>query len=184
MAAESNPSGYRIRVGEREHRVEILAASEGQPLRVRVDGHEFEVANAGVHALRVAPQSGEDRRQLEVTLASDGGRASEAWLSGTRAKLAVQTEREARLAAALGKSSAGHGSGELLAPMPGRVVKVGIALGDRVERGAPIMIVEAMKMENELQAPISGIVRSIAVQAGAAVDANQVLCVIEPEPAA
>lgn len=177
--------GYRIRVGEREHHVEIVeAGGEGEPLRVRVDGHEFEVASAGVHTLRVSPRSGDDLRQLEVALAGMHGRAREASLGGVRTKLAVQTEREARLAAALGKSSAGHGSGELLAPMPGRVVKVAMGVGDRVELGAPVLIVEAMKMENELQAPITGIVRSIAVSQGDTVEANQVLCVIEPEPAA
>jgi biotin carboxyl carrier protein len=179
MAAE--PTGYRIRVGEREHQVEIIGGGEGEPIRVRVDGHEFEVASAGAHTMRVAPRSGGDLRQLEVSLAEHEGRAREAWLAGVRAKLEVRTEREARLAAALGKSAAGHGSGELIAPMPGRVVKVAIAVGDRVERGAPVLIVEAMKMENELQAPITGRVRSIAVGQGDTVEANLVLCVIEPE---
>lgn len=177
MAGETS---YRIRVGEREHVVEIVGGGGDEgPLRVRVDGHEYEVAGAGVHTLRVAPQGEPLARQLEVALAGEQGRAREAWLAGTRAKLEVQTAREAKLAAALGKSASGHASGELIAPMPGRVVKVGVAVGDRVERGAPVLIVEAMKMENELQAPISGIVRSVAVHAGMAVEANAVLCVIE-----
>lgn len=188
MAGETS---YRVRVGEREHEVEILAGDAEGPLRVRVDGHEFEVAGAGAHTLRVAPQhepergvgvqpQGQSARQLEIALAGTHGRASEAWLAGTRAKLLVQTAREAKLAAALGKTAAGHASGEVVAPMPGRIVKVGVAVGDHVERGAPILIVEAMKMENELQAPIAGIVRSVAVTPGMAVDANAVLCVIEP----
>ncbi len=182
MAAET--TGYRIRVGAREHQVEVVGGGEGEPLRVRVDGHEFEVATAGVHTSRVAATSGEDHRQHEIALAGPNGRAREASLGGVRVKLEVQTEREARLAAALGKSANAHASGELLAPMPGRVVKVAVAVGDTVERGGPVMIVEAMKMENELQAPVAGVVRSIAVQAGDTVDANQVLCVIEPLPAA
>jgi biotin carboxyl carrier protein len=181
MAADS--TGYRIRVGEREHHVEIVGGGGDEPLRVRVDGHEFEVASAGAHTLRVAPRSDGDLRQLEVALAELDGRATEAWLAGVRAKLEVRTEREARLAAALGKSAGGRGSGELIAPMPGRVVKIAMVVGDRVERGAPVLIVEAMKMENELQAPITGLVRSIAVGPGDTVEANQVLCVIEPEPA-
>lgn len=181
MAADT--TGYRIRVGEREHQVEVVETGEGEPLRVLVDGHEFEVAGAGAHTLRVSPRSGGDLRQLEVAIAEVKGRAREAWLAGVRAKLEVQTEREARLAAALGKSAGGRSSGELVAPMPGRVVKVAMAVGDRVERGAPVLIVEAMKMENELQAPITGLVRSIAVGQGDTVEANQVLCVIEPESA-
>ncbi len=184
MAANQR-EGFRIRVGEREHHVEIVALSDdpSAPVRVRVDGHELEVAEAGAHALRVAATTGDDHRQREITLATDprsrGGRPTEAWLAGVRTRLEVQTEREARLAAALGQSAGGASSGSLVAPMPGRVVKVLVAVGDTVERGAPAVIVEAMKMENELHAPVSGVVRSVGVREGDTVDANQILVEIE-----
>lgn len=173
--------GYRIRVGEREHEVEVEVDGAGER-RVWVDGHPFEVADAGAHALRVSPEaspeSGAVRRQIEVTLAGEP-RPREAWVAGSRAQLEVRTEQEARLAQALGKNTGAAGSGSLTAPMPGRVVKILVRVGEDVSHGAPAIIVEAMKMENELHAPAGGVVRSIAVAEGDTVDAGQVLLEIE-----
>jgi biotin carboxyl carrier protein len=66
--------------------------------------------------------------------------------------------------------------------MPGRVVKILIREGEAIELGAPAIIVEAMKMENELHAPASGTVARIAVAEGDTVDAGQILCEIVPPP--
>lgn len=168
--------GYRIRVGEREHEVEVEVGADGER-RVFVDGAAFEVADAGGHAVRVSPQHGQTSRQIEVTLASKPGepRPSEAWVTGERVRVVVQTAQEARLARALGKSAAGVGSGSLTAPMPGRVVKILVSEGEVVVQGAPAIIVEAMKMENELHAPTAGVVQRVAVREGDTVDAGQVL---------
>lgn len=168
--------GYRIRVGEREHEVEVEVGADGER-RVFVDGRAFEVADAGGHGLRVSPAEGAVRRQIEVTLASKPGqpRPSEAWVAGERVRVVVQTEQEARLERALGKSAAGGGSGSLTAPMPGRVVKILVSEGEVVAHGAPAIIVEAMKMENELHAPTAGVVQRVAVREGDTVDAGQVL---------
>jgi biotin carboxyl carrier protein len=64
-------------------------------------------------------------------------------------------------------------------PMPGKVVKVLVAPGDSVKSGAPVVVVEAMKMENELRSPRDGKVREVKVQEGQAVEANQMLVTIE-----
>lgn len=175
----SKRQGFKIRVGEREHDVEVALDEDGSARRlVIVDGVAYELADAGGHAVRVSSaQAG--GRQLEVTLASNS-RPSEAWVAGSRARLEVLTEQEARLAAALGKSSSDSGSGSLSAPMPGRVVKVLVREGEAIERGAPAIIVEAMKMENELHAPASGVVQRVAVGEGETVDAGQILCEIAP----
>jgi biotin carboxyl carrier protein len=174
----SKRQGFKIRVGERVHDVLVSLDADGSGKRhVIVDGIAYEVVDAGGHAVRVTPLADEDARQIEVTLASNS-RPSEAWVAGARARLEVLTEQEARLAAALGKSAAGSGSGSLKAPMPGRVVKVLVREGEAIERGAPAIIVEAMKMENELQAPISGVVRSVAVREHDTVESGQILCEI------
>src|SRR5690349_14215773 len=109
--------GYRIRVGEREHEVEVEISADGSR-RVFVDGQPFEIADAGAHGMRVSPAEGAVRRQVEVTLAGEP-RPSEAWVTGERVRLVVQTEQEAQLARALGKGAAGAKSGSLTAPMPG-----------------------------------------------------------------
>jgi propionyl-CoA carboxylase alpha chain len=71
-------------------------------------------------------------------------------------------------------------AGSLLAPMPGTVVRVAVAVGDAVEAGAPIVILEAMKMEHVVSAPAAGVVAELAVQAGQAVDAGTELARVEP----
>jgi biotin carboxyl carrier protein len=71
------------------------------------------------------------------------------------------------------------GDGRVLAPMPGRVVKVLVAPGARVEARQGVVVVEAMKMENELRAPRAGVVREVRAVEGASVEAQAVLVVIE-----
>ena len=73
----------------------------------------------------------------------------------------------------------GHGQVTIVAPMPGRVVRVLVAAGDPVDVRQPVVVVEAMKMENELRAPRAGHVREIAVAPGTSVEAGRVLAVIE-----
>jgi biotin carboxyl carrier protein len=78
-----------------------------------------------------------------------------------------------------GHGAAAAGDGRVLAPMPGRVVKVLVAAGDRVEARQGVVVVEAMKMENELRAPRAGTVREVRVAEGASVESQTVLVVIE-----
>jgi biotin carboxyl carrier protein len=78
-----------------------------------------------------------------------------------------------------GGAGAGQSRHEVLAPMPGRVIRVLVEEGQEVAQGQGIAVVEAMKMQNEMQAGRAGRVTSIRVQAGAAVQAGEVLAVIE-----
>ena len=72
-----------------------------------------------------------------------------------------------------------EGRQTVMAPMPGRVVRVLVAVGDRVTAGQAVVIVEAMKMENELRAPRDGVVREVAAREGAAVEAGAVLVAMD-----
>ena len=73
----------------------------------------------------------------------------------------------------------GHGAAEIVSPMPGKVVRVLVEAGQTVEAGAGIIVVEAMKMQNEMKAPKAGVVVSINAKPGATVNAGDVLAVIE-----
>ena len=75
--------------------------------------------------------------------------------------------------------AAAAGAGAIRAIMPGTIVRVLIAEGDQVASGDVVLVLEAMKMENELRAPISGVVNTIHVQPGQAVEMNAVLVEIE-----
>ena len=72
-----------------------------------------------------------------------------------------------------------HGVAEIRAPMPGKVVRVQTEAGASVEKGQGLVVVEAMKMQNEMKSPRDGVVVSINVKAGDTVNAGDVLVVIE-----
>ncbi len=72
-----------------------------------------------------------------------------------------------------------HGLAEITAPMPGKVVRVQIETGATVEKGSGIVVVEAMKMQNEMKSPRKGVVVSINVKPGDTVNAGDVLAVVE-----
>ncbi|MFQ5766511.1 MAG: biotin/lipoyl-containing protein [Acidobacteriota bacterium] len=76
---------------------------------------------------------------------------------------------------AKGAAPSGPGPGEVLAPMPGRVMRIPVRLGQKVRRGEAVVVVEAMKMENELTAARDGVVVEIACREGEAVELGSVL---------
>ena len=73
---------------------------------------------------------------------------------------------------------ASSGSVTINSPMPGTILKVNVANGQAVKKGDVLMILEAMKMENEIMAPVDSTVASVNVQAGASVDSGAVLCIL------
>jgi len=77
------------------------------------------------------------------------------------------------------KVSTGKGSKVVSAPMPGTILDVKVKEGDRVKRGDVLLILEAMKMENEIMAPEDGIVASVNVSKGASVNTGDVLVTME-----
>ena len=74
----------------------------------------------------------------------------------------------------------GLGTAEIKAPMPGKVVDVLVEKGQKVEANEGIVVLEAMKMENELRAPIDGIVSRLEAKVGSTVEPGRVIAVIEP----
>lgn len=91
----------------------------------------------------------------------------------------VRVEEEARRALLARERGVGRGAQRLTAPMPGKVVAVPVAVGDTVQPGDPLVVLEAMKMENEFKAAVAGTVREVPVRPGQAVNAGDLLVVIE-----
>lgn len=143
--------------------------------RVLIDGEPVEPAEAGVVSVeQVEPGVWSaliDGRSVEVCLAGEW-----AWV-GTRV-FAVAVEDPRELAA---EDGAGGPSGrrELRAPMPGKVIRVLVAEGDEVTAGQGMVVIEAMKMQNEMPSPRAGRVVTVSVQSGDAVATGQVLAVVE-----
>ncbi|MGI6328182.1 MAG: biotin/lipoyl-containing protein [Dethiobacteria bacterium] len=76
------------------------------------------------------------------------------------------------------QSKSGEGF-PVVAPMPGSIIDIKVNIGDNVNEGDVLILLEAMKMENEVTAPASGVVKSIAVQKGASVNTGDIMVVIE-----
>jgi biotin carboxyl carrier protein len=91
--------------------------------------------------------------------------------SGHRSYVRVESDRQ-RAAAAAAKHAGGGGDDLVRSPMPGRIVRVLVGKGDDVEAGQPLVVIEAMKMENELKSKRAGKVVEILVTQGAAVEGN------------
>ena len=77
-----------------------------------------------------------------------------------------------------GGAGGGQGARTLVAPLPGRIVKIAVKPGDRIEKGATLLVIEAMKMENEFKAGASGTIAEVRVEAGQTVNGGDVLVVI------
>ncbi len=91
----------------------------------------------------------------------------------------VQTERERRLAKAVAQKAVHTGEITIKAPMPGLVRDVAVTVGTDVVEGQRLVVLEAMKMENDIQAPRAGRVKTIHVKAGETVDSGRALVVLE-----
>ena len=81
-------------------------------------------------------------------------------------------------AAAAAPAAAPAGGEKVCAPMPGTILSVNVSNGSAVKKGDVLMILEAMKMENEIMAPCDGTVTSVSVTKGAAVESGALLCTI------
>lgn len=167
---------FEVTVEGQTHEVSVELDDRGQPVRVQVDDQPCTVELGADDALLVGPGDGPHHA---VHLAP-GRRPDHAIVGGALLNLEVKSAREAALEAALASAGGGMAGGTIKAPMPGRVVRVMVAEDEAVEFDAPLLIVEAMKMENEVRSPAAGVVRSIAVAAGDTVEAGQLLLELAP----
>ena len=166
------PSRLELRVDGTTFTVEIEELSAGG-LQVRVDGQPVDVdarlPPSGTGSLLMDGVSytvdlGEGQGEIHVVVDGEAFRVQVADRAGHR-----------RAAPA----GAGGLSGQrLVAPMPGKVVAVLVEVGQAVEPGAEIVVLEAMKMENEFRATAGGVVREIHVAPGQAVNAGDLLVVV------
>ena len=101
------------------------------------------------------------------------------WVDGWRFEVEVLDERTRAIRDLGAVAAASAGPAPIVAPMPGLVVRVAVAVGDRVEAGQPVVVMEAMKMENELRAPAAGTVRTVLATPGVAVEKGAVLVELE-----
>jgi acetyl-CoA/propionyl-CoA carboxylase biotin carboxyl carrier protein len=176
------PDGWRL--GEPAWTVRRLQAPGAQPVTVRVRGlaAAAEVRVGDGEVLRAAAARDGDRLTVTLggqartwTVLHDGGTL---WLAADG--VAVPLREHERLAPS---AQGGAADGAVTAPMPGTVTVVQAAVGDRVEAGTPLLVVEAMKMEHVLTAPVAGTVAELSVTAGQSVRLDERLALVTPATA-
>jgi acetyl/propionyl-CoA carboxylase alpha subunit len=161
--------------------MKYMVSIAGQDLEVEVDGDRVTVAGR-THMATLRPIAGTPSRQLlldgrpTVLTLRTGGRGQ--WtlgLGGDRWDAEVLDERTRHIRSLTAAAGPARGPTTLRAPMPGLVVRVLAEPGQEVAAGAGVVVLEAMKMENELKAPAAGIVGAVRVRPGEPVEKGQVL---------
>jgi biotin carboxyl carrier protein len=158
---------------------------DGKPLRLalekadpgwicRLDGQEFRVdavlTRPDVLSLLIDGRSYEIKREQTTT-------DLHLWVGSTR--FAVELRDPRSLRSRRDGASDDKGPKKLVAPMPGKVVRVLVAEKSEVEAGQGIVVVEAMKMQNEIKSPKKGVVQKVLAATGANVNAGDVLAIVE-----
>ena len=164
LEVEDGPDGLQIAPVE----------EDGQPGAAQAAGFSL-VQTPGVYSLLLDGQSSE----VYVEPDPDHPHTWLVSLGRWRYTVQVQTERERRLAKVAAQKAVHSGTITIKAPMPGLVRDVAVAVGDAVVEGQRLVVLEAMKMENDIQAPRAGRVQAVPAKAGETVDTGRALVVLE-----
>ena len=166
---------YEIDIGGR--RLQVVVTRSGDGFAVSVDGrlHHVDAARIDAHTLSLVVDS---VRSNEVSFAADPiGGLLHVHVGAT--PVAVMLNGRRRWGRREEGAGTGSGPQRLVAPMPGKIVRVLVKAGDLVAARQPVVVVEAMKMENELRASREGTVAEIHASEGMSVDAGALLVVIQ-----
>jgi biotin carboxyl carrier protein len=157
--------------------VEVEVRRDGDRIQARVDGREYQLeahpSPAGISLLAADGLVFDCRIDGQTS----SGQTVDVFVGASHYAVAIIDPK--RLRGATGAGAHADGSARIVAPMPGKIVRVLAEKGSEVEAGAGIVVVEAMKMQNEMKSPKTGIVVAMNVEVGATVNGGDVLAVIE-----
>ena len=164
---------YFVRVGD----IELELSLEGD--EVRVDGQVVTARLADVEGTPVRMLTvGDEVHRIVVRPAGSRGRYT-IWVDGFRHEVEALDERMRAIRELAGVSAGPVGPAPLVAPMPGMIVRVNVQTGDEVLPGQGLVVMEAMKMENELRAVSPARVKAVHAQPGSAVEKGALLIELE-----
>ena len=160
---------YIVEIGGDRHEVEL---EDG---RAEVAGQDttaalLEVAGSPVHVVTVGG------KQYQAVVKREGPKGQYVlWMDCWRFEIDALDARARAIRDLAAAATGNAGPVPVVAPMPGMIVRLHVQVGDQVEAGQPVVVMEAMKMENELRAPAAGTVKSIFAEPGKAVEKGTVL---------
>ncbi len=155
-----------------EYQIEILSDK-----RVVINGEPYEFDFQGLRQ-HLSYSLLLEGKSFEINIYKDKG-VWEVLLRGNQYSVQVEDERERQLRMATRKASKQEGKIILQAPMPGLVIEIPVKEGQKVDKGDVLVILESMKMQNELTAPQAGRITRIQAKVNAHVERKQVLLVLE-----
>jgi biotin carboxyl carrier protein len=150
---------------------------EGERAFAEIDGRSYQLDVQELATGRYALMCEGRVFECRVEGTPESGKTLEVFVGTRQFPIAVTDPKRLRSAATA--SAHADGAARIIAPMPGKVVRVLVEAGAQVETGDGIVVVEAMKMQNEMKSPKAGKVSSLNVQQGATVNAGDVLAVVE-----
>jgi pyruvate carboxylase subunit B len=165
--------------------VKYIVTVAGRTLEVEVDGDQVTVDGRTVTATLTGVPGTPlrhllvDGRPVALAVDSPGRGVWGLTRAGERWEVEVIDERARHIRSLTGASDRSRGAGVLRAPMPGLVVRVQAESGQTVAAGAGIVVLEAMKMENELRTTAAGVVKAVHARAGETVEKGQILVEFE-----
>ena len=164
---------YQVMVGKEE--IEVVVDGDA----VTADGITVRAAVADVEGTPVRMVTiGDEVHRVVARRGASRGRYS-LWVDGFRHEVEALDERTRAIRELSGASAGPVGPAPLVAPMPGMIVRIAVQVGDVVVAGQGLVMMEAMKMENELRASAAGTVKAILVQPGTAVEKGALLLELE-----
>lgn len=167
-----------VQVADKKYCVEIVSAIDRN--KITVDGKEFTVDCSDINPGLGASLLVDNRSYTCDTSLQESN--LKLHICSEEYEVSVWDERADAIRRMVGVKNVDTASlGDVHAPMPGLVVKILVEVGQQVMKGQGLVIVEAMKMENEIASPIDGTIRSLKVEAGRAVDKGQLLLVVGKE---
>jgi biotin carboxyl carrier protein len=173
---------YDIEAGGATRRVEVVASQSGWTVSVDGVSIHASLSAAGDCWSLLLGEAGAAARSHEVVFSRSGAGHLVVYVDGQPVPVAVVDPRSAAKRSRAGSGRGGSeydGPGHVSTPMPGRIVKLLVRPGDVVTARQGVIVVEAMKMENELRAPRGGTVSAVHVEEGATVEAGATLITIE-----
>ena len=160
---------YYVRIDGHDHI--ILLDADG----VHVDGQDVAASVSGVDGTPVRTVTiGNAVHRVVVRRGSTRGEYT-LWVDGFRFEVEALDERTRAIRELAAASAGPAGPRPLTAPMPGLIVRINVQVGDTVQAGQGLVVMEAMKMENELRAQAAGRVKSVLITPGTAVEKGAVL---------
>jgi biotin carboxyl carrier protein len=162
---------YFARVGETEYEIEI----DGERILLNGEAVEVNLSQVGIPELYSVLFGG---RSYDVLVHSERSNYTVTF-RGEQFVVQVEDERSRKLNSGRRAPALPHGELPIKAPISGLIVKVLVEPGESVADGQPLVILEAMKMENEIRSLRAGVVKSIAVAVGKRVEQNEALLVLE-----